>query len=233
MGLKDLGMNFRISQRPLDIIYVIDTSDSMGANGKIQSVNNAMHELEYSLKEEAKNNPTAQVNIRIITFGGQSAKWYLSQKTPVETFYYHDINTVNGMTPLGSAFGLLCDTLDSSHVPNRSLRPIIVLLSDGFPTDDYENNLNRLLNLPWGKKAIKVAIAIGRSADKNILSSFTTDSSLVFDANNATSLINYIKWTSTLVSHATQHETESDEYGHQKAASIRMPHSMLKDDDDF
>ena len=43
MGLLDLGREMKISQRPLDIIYVIDTSGSMDG-AKIQSVNNAMHE---------------------------------------------------------------------------------------------------------------------------------------------------------------------------------------------
>ena len=38
MGLVDLGKELRISQRPLDIIYVIDTSLSM-KGAKIQSVN--------------------------------------------------------------------------------------------------------------------------------------------------------------------------------------------------
>ncbi len=120
---------------------MIDTSGSM-AGARIQSVNNAMHELENSLREEARRNPTAQVNIRIITFGDGSARWHLADKTPVEQFYYEDINDVDGFTPMGSAFNILCNTLDNAHVPNRSLRPIVVLLSNGMPTDNYEGNLN-------------------------------------------------------------------------------------------
>lgn len=232
MGLKDLGKNLKISQRPLDIIYVIDTSGSMDG-AKIQSVNNAMHELENALREEARKNPTAQVNVRIITFGGTCARWHLANKTPVEQFNYQNINDVDGMTPMGSAFKLLCDVLDSTHVPNRSLKPIIVLLSDGWPNDNYEGNLNRLLNLPWGKKAIKVAIAIGHDADKDILASFTTDPALVLNAYKATELKNFIKWTSTLVTHATRYGTQTDSRGNQKAASIKMPKTVITDDDDF
>ena len=231
MGLKDLGKNLKISQRPLEIIYVIDTSGSM-SGAKIQSVNNAIHELENSLRDEARRNPTAQVYVRIITFGGNSASWHLSTKTPVEQFRYQDINDVDGMTPMGSAFNLLCDALDNKHVPNRSLRPIVVLLSDGWPTDNYEENLNKLLNLPWGKKAIKVAIAIGKEADKDILAAFTTDPNLVLNANNATSLRNFIKWTSTLVAHSSQHETESKD-GDAIATSIKAPQTMITDESDF
>lgn len=232
MGLKDLGKKLKISQRPLEIIYVIDTSGSM-EGAKIQSVNNAMHELEFALRNEARNNPTAQVNIRIITFGGSCAKWHLGTKTPVESFTYKDINYVDGMTPMGSAFNLLCDTLDNAHIPNRSLRPIVVLLSDGWPNDNYERNLNRFLNLPWGKKAIKIAIAIGRDADKDILGSFTQDPTLVLEANNPTSLVNFIKWTSTLVSHSTQHTTQQDDNGRMRTAAIVKPDTVLTDEGDF
>lgn len=232
MGLKDLGVNLRISQRPLDVIYLIDVSGSM-EGAKIQSVNNAMHELESSLREEAKKNPTAQVNVRIMTFGDTSAKWHIGTKTPVEQFKYKDINNVYGGTPLGSALALLNDSLDSTHMPNRSLRPIIVLLSDGWPTDHYENNLKKLLSLPWGKKAIKVAIAIGHDADKELLATFTTDPNLVLNASNATELRNFIKWTSTLVTHVSKHESEGDSKGGRKAVSIKTPPTCLHDDDDM
>ena len=77
MGLLDLGREMKISQRPLDIIYVIDTSGSMDG-AKIQSVNNAMHELEYMLREEAAKNPTAQVNVRVMTFGDAVARAQLA-----------------------------------------------------------------------------------------------------------------------------------------------------------
>ena len=204
MGLLDLGREMKISQRPLDIIYVIDTSGSMDG-AKIQSVNNAMHELEYMLREEAAKNPTAQVNV--------------------------------SSTPLGAALNVLCDAVDNSKMPKRGLKPIIVLLSDGWPNDTWEPNLNRFLNLPWGNKALKVAIAIGKDADRDILAKFTTDRNLVLEANNPTDLKYFIKWTSTLVSYNTQHATQSRD-GEIKAANIIMPKSapptmLPADSEDF
>ena len=125
MGLRDLGRNVKISQRPLDIIYVIDTSGSMDG-AKIQSVNNAMHELENLLRGEARKNPAAQVNIRILTFGGVTSQWHIKDRTDVEQFHYNDINYVDGMTPFGHALGVLCDTLGSDKMPSRGLKPIVV-----------------------------------------------------------------------------------------------------------
>ena len=103
MGLVDLGKELRISQRPLDIIYVIDTSLSM-KGAKIQSVNNAMHELETLLRGEAKSNPTAQLNVRILTFGGDKSKWHLEQRTKIEDFYYlyNEENKYYYVVPVGT-----------------------------------------------------------------------------------------------------------------------------------
>jgi uncharacterized protein YegL len=235
MGLLDLGREMKISQRPLDIIYVIDTSGSMDG-AKIQSVNNAMHELEYMLREEAAKNPTAQVNVRVMTFGDAVARWHVD-RTQIDQFHYQDINYVDGSTPLGAALNVLCDAVDNSKMPKRGLKPIIVLLSDGWPNDTWEPNLNRFLNLPWGNKALKVAIAIGKDADRDILAKFTTDRNLVLEANNPTDLKYFIKWTSTLVSYNTQHATQSRD-GEIKAANIIMPKSapptmLPADSEDF
>ena len=41
-------------------------------------------------------------------------------------------------------------------------------LSDGMPTDDYKKGLNKLKALPWFKKAVKIAISIGKDAEDDI-----------------------------------------------------------------
>ena len=234
MGLLDLGKNVKISQRPLDIIYAIDISGSM-RDAKIQSVNNAMYELENLLRDEARKNPTAQVNIRILTFGGAEARWHIEERTDVEKYRYEDLNIiVQGMTPMGDAFGKLCDVLANDKMPTRGLKPIIVLLSDGQPTDTWEPNLERLHSLSWGKRAIKVAIAIGKDANREVLAKFTGDEMLVLNANNSTDLQNFITWTSTLVTHTTNHASETDDEGNQKTADIKVPQpqTMLNDSND-
>ena len=184
-----------------DIIYVIDTSASMRGE-KIESVNNAMHKLERLLKEEAANNyDNVHIYIRIITFGGDHASWHLDKATRIKNFSYHDINAVRGgRTPMGSAFNLLNQALSASDLPDTMFPPLIVLLSDGWPTDEWKEELDHLLEHSWGKKATKVAIAIGEQADKEILAAFTQDRELVLDANNAAALTRALKWTSTIIS---------------------------------
>jgi uncharacterized protein YegL len=83
---------------------------------------------------------------------------------------------------------------------DRALPPVLVLLSDGQPTDDYKKSLEKLLHLPWGKKAVRIAISIGQDADDTVLTEFTGNRELVLQANNAAMLTKMIKWASTAAS---------------------------------
>lgn len=85
-------------------------------------------------------------------------------------------------------------------MPERALPPVIVLLSDGQPTDDYKTALDKLRKLPWFRKAVKIAISIGQDADDEVLIEFTGNKELVLQANNAAALAKMIKWASTTAS---------------------------------
>ena len=47
---------------------------------------------ENLLRGEARKNPSAQVNVRILTFGGVTSQWHIKDRTDVEQFHYNDIN---------------------------------------------------------------------------------------------------------------------------------------------
>jgi uncharacterized protein YegL len=202
MGVNTIRNLIRTSKRPLDIIYVIDISGSMEGE-KILSVNRAMHELETELLSEAQRNPSASVNITVVTFGNDVAQIHGNRKVPIEDYSYSDITYVNGSTPFDKACNVLCDLLSEQHMDNKSYTPVVVLLSDGEPSYEYKEALNQFLNSKWGAKAIKYAIACGKDADINVLASFTTSNECVLSVNNAKELIRAIKWTSSLVSKAS------------------------------
>jgi uncharacterized protein YegL len=82
----------------------------------------------------------------------------------------------------------------------RALPPVLVLVSDGQPTDDFEAGLKALLDEPWGKKAVRIAISIGRDADPEVLQRFIGNSELKpLAANSPEALVRHIKWASTAV----------------------------------
>ena len=104
------------------------------------------------------------------------------------------------MTDLGKAFEMLAAQLTIPPMSERALPPVLVLLSDGQPTDDYKKSLDKLLHLPWGKKAVRIAISIGQDADDDVLEQFTGNRELVLQANNPQALVKMIKWASTAAS---------------------------------
>jgi uncharacterized protein YegL len=83
---------------------------------------------------------------------------------------------------------------------DRALPPVLVLISDGQPTDDYQSGLEALMGQPWGKKAVRIAISIGADADPEVLQKFIGNSEIKpLQANNPEALVRYIKWVSTAV----------------------------------
>ena len=150
------------------------------------------------MESEADNNPNAQLLVRALQFS-TGASWITACPVPVESYGWEPLEA-GGVTDMGKAFELLAAQLSIPPMPARALPPVIVLLSDGQPTDDYKKGLEKLKKLPWFKKSVKIAISIGRDADDDVLVEFTGNRELVLQANNPTALVKMIKWASTTAS---------------------------------
>jgi uncharacterized protein YegL len=114
-----------------------------------------------------------------------------------------------GNTELGKALNLLGEALGPNH-PRRAIPPLVVLLSDGDPTDEFQTALDNLNEVEWAKKAQRFAIAIGQDVDRDVLSQFTGDSQRVLDANNPEQLATMIQWCSTQVLQTSLSGREDD-----------------------
>jgi uncharacterized protein YegL len=101
---------------------------------------------------------------------------------------------------MGAALGLVADSLSVEQMGERGYPPVLVLVSDGQPTDDYKSGVAKVMATNWGRKAVRLAIAIGADADLGALNAFVGDAERpVLKADNAESLTQYIKWVSTIV----------------------------------
>jgi len=150
------------------------------------------------MKKTAKANPNAEVMVRVVKFSS-GASWHVASPVPVEQFDWDDLEA-SGVTDMGKALQLVAEQLDPEMMPQRALPPVLVLLSDGHPTDDVNAGLRALMDQPWGKKAVRIAIAIGGDTEKNVLQRFIGHSELEpLEANNPEQLVDYIKWVSTAV----------------------------------
>ena len=101
---------------------------------------------------------------------------------------------------ISSGLSIVLKQLRMPPMPERALPPVLALLSDGQPTDDFDGGLKELLDLPWGKKAVRMAIAIGQDCDREILQKFIANPELrPLEANSPEALVSQIKWVSTVV----------------------------------
>lgn len=187
-----------MARRPLHFFWVADSSGSMAVDGKIQALNNAIREAIPHMQQVAADNPNAEVLVRALRFS-DGAAWHIANATPVDQFRWADV-TADGTTDMGRALTMLADQLKIPPMTDRALPPVIVMISDGQPTDDFNAGLKALLDQPWGRKAVRIAIAIGEDADQDVLQQFIGNANIrPLQANNPEALVNHIKWVSTAV----------------------------------
>ncbi len=186
-----------LASRPLHFFWIVDCSGSM-AGKKIQELNFAIREAIPEMQRVALENPNAQVLVRAITFAN-GAQWHIAQPTPIRDFRWSDMRA-DGVTDMGRALRMVAEQLTPENMSARGLPPVLVLISDGRPTDDYNSGLRALLDQQWGKKAVRIAIAIGNDADLDVLQKFIGHPELTpLVAHNAPDLVKYIRWASTAV----------------------------------
>jgi uncharacterized protein YegL len=184
-----------LAKRPLQFVWLVDCSGSM-AGTKIETVNSAIRESIKPMQDVADQNPNVEVQMRVITFA-TGAQWHLSQPTEVHQFLWADVDA-GGTTDMGQALSLVADALRIENMPQRGLPPVLVMISDGQPTDDFNRGLKALLDQPWGQRAVRIAVAIG-DADLDVLKKFIGNNETPpLVADNAADLTNKIKWASTV-----------------------------------
>lgn len=210
-----------LSSRPLHFIWIADCSGSM-AGEKIQQLNTAIREAIPHMQSVADENPNAEVLVRAVKFS-DGAQWHISQPTPIADFKWNDLSA-GGLTDMGKALRLVSEQLKIPPMTDRALPPVLVLISDGQPTDDFTGGLKALMDLPWGKKAVRVAIAIGRDADLDVLQKFIGHTELQpLQANNPEQLVKCIRWVSTAVLKAASSPPSQGNTGGSPVVNVPIP----------
>lgn len=186
-----------MATRPLHFIWIADCSGSMSGD-KIEALNNAIRESIPHMRDVADENVNADVLVRAIKFS-DGAQWHISQPTSVRDFKWVDLSA-GGVTDMGKALSMVAEQLRIPPMTDRALPPVLVLISDGQPTDDFKGGVKALMSEPWGLKAVRIGIAIGEDADHECLQQFIGNSELKpLQANNPEALVKQIKWVSTVV----------------------------------
>lgn len=178
--------------RPLPVIVLADTSGSMGENQKIDALNVALREMIQSFAKESRLR--AEIQVALITFGGRAAQQALPL-VAAQRIEGMQALQASGATPMGSAFALTRTLLeDKELVPARAYRPVVVLVSDGAPTDDWEGPLAALEASARGSKVTRFALAIGADADREMLARFANDREVpVFEAHEVRDIARFFR----------------------------------------
>lgn len=189
--------------KPMPVFLLLDVSGSMDGT-KIENLNEAVREM---LESFPGKDGEANVKVSIITFGSKVKSLFAGEMLPAKKALarWNDLDA-NGMTPMGLALQMAKDMIeDRDIVPSRSYRPLVVLVSDGQPNDEWEQPLQAFINDGRSKKCDRMAMAIGRDADRNVLNRFiagTTNS--LFEAHQGADIHNFFKQVTMSVSATTQ-----------------------------
>jgi uncharacterized protein YegL len=192
----DMSMKERagIARRMCPVIFLIDKSSSMERD-PIGAVNSAMDGLLPELISMNRNNSSIEIMVGVMTFDSY-INWPLGKQLidPAKITWTNII--ADGGTSMGAAFKELDEILSVSRgLMNRasgSVAPILFLLSDGEPTDNYQDGLQKLKTNIWYEKAGKVAIGYGKANDL-VLREFTGNSETVKHTYTPRELIDLIQ----------------------------------------
>lgn len=184
-----------LARRQLHVILALDCSGSMQGD-RIASLNYALRTTLPELRKVAEENPEIDVRLRVLRFSTE-AEWHVAEPVAVADARWTDL-AAGGETSMGAAFRLIAEALGPEAMTGRQLPPVIVLASDGYPTDDFEEGLAALFAAAHAQAATRLAIAIGGEADMEVLERFIRHPSLKpLRANNASDLVRHIKWATT------------------------------------
>ena len=192
--------NFTVAKaKPLPVVLLLDVSSSMGGES-IKKLNIAVKEMISDFASAEKNE--VEIIVSIITFG---AKVLLhTPYTSAKDIEWQDL-TVSGSTPMGTAFSMAKAMIeDKETTPSRAYRPTIVLVSDGEPTDSWQQPLRALVNDGRSNKCDRMAMAIGGAASNTVLNEFISGTeNKVFTAQDASQIQEFFKFVTMSVTTRT------------------------------
>ena len=168
MGLLDETVS--VPRRTMTLFFLIDTSGSM-EGPRIGAINSAIEEIIPDLRELSNSQADSEVKLAILEFSS-GCEWVTPRLMSMDSFDDWVPLQANGLTDLGEAFLELNRKLSKTGFMDRSsassgfYAPVIILLSDGDPTDDWLSALKQLQENKWYQASLRVALAIGEAGDQ-------------------------------------------------------------------
>jgi uncharacterized protein YegL len=185
--------------RRLPVYLLLDTSGSMMGD-PIEAVKNGVEVLVSTLRQDPYALETAFLSV--ITFNAKAQQ--VVPLTELPTFQTPAI-AASGTTALGEALSLLAERIDAEVVRSTAetkgdWKPLVFVMTDGTPTDDWSKGLERLKKTRTG---LIVACAAGQSADTSVLKQIT-EVVVQLDTADSNTIKAFFKWVSASISTGSQ-----------------------------
>jgi len=179
--------------RRLPVYLLLDCSGSMAGNAII-AVNEGLWMIYHLLMADPQALET--VHISVIRFSDHADQYEL---TPIDKFQPPTLSA-SGMTAMGAALRLLAQSIDQDLLMNTptqhgDFRPLVFLLTDGAPTDNYKDAIQKLQSLRGSQKPTIVALGCGDAVNKNMLREVSNDVFLMHTANPE-NIKGFFRWMS-------------------------------------
>ena len=203
-----------VSRKSLVIFFLIDTSGSMKGK-KMGELNTVMEELIPEIRRVGEAD--TEVKVAVLTFSTE-VRWMYSTPIAIEDFEWARLRA-SGVTSMGAAFKELSLRMSRNsylNSPSLSFAPVIFLMTDGYPSDDYKEGLKELQSNSWYKFGLKAALGIGEEANDDVLAEFIGSKDTVVHAYSGTQLAQMIKIIAvTSAQIGSKSMTLSDDSGHE------------------
>jgi uncharacterized protein YegL len=202
--IPDVALIDNSDERAL-LALVLDCSGSMQEENKIALLNEGLKTLEAELKSD----PIAARcgRVLVVSFGGDNDVEIMGEWTDAMDFTPPTL-VAGGLTPMGAAMSLALEEIASQKDQMRSAgvsykRPIIMLLSDGEPTDDWQQAAADCKRAEAAHKVNIMAIGIGNQANRETLGAFSSKGALNLSGLKFKELFIWLSRSIQAVSRAT------------------------------
>jgi uncharacterized protein YegL len=197
-----------VARRPLHFIVMADCSGSMKGE-KMQALNYALRSMLPHLVTWERDQLQAELLIRILAFA-TVPQWHVPDPLPVADLIaaWQNLTYVyQGRTNMGAAFREVGNVLGPDKLERRALRPAILLITDGLPTDPpggFESGLTALTSSAAGRASLRVAVAIGRDANSEPLNRFRSPDAPILVADSTDEIVDRLVAASIAVSRMSE-----------------------------
>ena len=203
--------------KPLPIIMLLDASGSMNevlegdSVSKIDVLNKSVKTMLKTLAKEESQ--ASEFLVSAISFGGNpdgSDVKFVAELENAASVQYEDLKPY-WRTPLGAALKKAKTMVeDKEKIPGRSYRPLVVLVCDGEPNDEWRGPLEDFIGSGRSAKCDRMALAVGcskGSAAWSVLEDFVAGTeNPVIPAEQAADIVQFFKFVTMSVTQRNRSE---------------------------